>query len=52
MSEQAREAAAGTRADFTDSTPSSPTPPGAGAVSPEKPKARGGEKSCLGQSAP
>jgi hypothetical protein len=47
MSEQGREATAGNRVDFVDSTPSSQTPPSAEAVSPRSRRPRGGEECCL-----
>src|SRR5208283_2883279 len=48
MSEQSHEKIAGNRADSADSTPPSPTPPSAGAVSPEKQKGTGRRKILLG----
>ena len=48
MSEQGREATAGSRADFVDSTPSPQTPSSAEAVSPEKQKATRRRKMLLG----
>ena len=46
MSEQSSETDL-TSARNADSAPTPQNPPGASAVSPEKPKATGGEKCCL-----